>query len=249
MLKTILKTNEVLELFTKDAPEWGVAELASELDIAKSSAHDLMASLAHIGLLCLTDKGRYRLGWRLVTLGQILLATTELRPIALPLMEQLMERYHETIHLALLDKGMVVYLDKLEGTQTIRVAVTSLGTRLYAHCSGLGKVLLACLPGEEVEEIIKKHGMPRFTENTITELPKLREELLKVAEQGYATDIEEIVPDLCCVAAPIHDFQGKVIAAISMSIPAYRFHRAQKEFSTAIMRTGKMISEQLGYYQ
>jgi IclR family KDG regulon transcriptional repressor len=244
MLNTILKASDVLDLFTKETPEWGVAELAAQLGLAKSSAHDLMATLAHIGLLSQTNKCRYRLGWRLVTL----LATTELRAVARPLMEQLKDHYQETIHLALLDKGMVVYLDKLEGTQTIRVALTSLGTRLYPHCSGLGKVLLSSLTCPQVEQIVNEQGLPRFTDNTITELAKLHEELRKVRQQGYATDMEEIVQDLSCVAAPIRDSQGKIIAAISMSIPAYRFHRSQKEFATAIMRTGKMISTQLGYY-
>lgn len=249
MLNTILKASDVLNLFSKECPEWGVADVAAELGIAKSSAFDVIATLAHIGLLNQTDKGRYRLGWRLVTLSETLLATTELRPVARPIMEELMHRYRETVHLALLDKGKVVYIDKLEGNQTIRVELTSLGTRLYAHCSGLGKVLLAHLPWEQVEQIIEDQGMPRFTKNTITELPKLADELKKIAEQGYSVDMEEIVEDLCCVAAPIRDYHGKVIAAISMSIPCYRFHRSQKEFATTIVRTAKMISSKLGYYE
>jgi DNA-binding IclR family transcriptional regulator len=248
MLQTIEKASEVLALFDREHPEWGVREVAEALSLAKSSAHDLLTSLEQVGMLGKNDEGRYRLGWRLVTLSETLLATTELRREARPIMEELADQYRETIHLAVLDDTKVVYVDKLEGKQAVRVELTSLGTRLYAHCSALGKVLLAYQPEENVKRIIKAEGLPRFTANTITDANELEQTLVKVRKQGYATDQEEILPDLCCIGAPIHDHTGHVIAAISMSLPAYRFQRSQAEFRKAVMRTGKLISERLGYY-
>jgi len=248
MLNTIRKAGEVLDLFDRDHPEWGVSEAAQRLGTAKSSTHDLMASLVQIGLLSQTDKGRYRLGWRIVDLSEALLATTTLRTVARPFMKELIDTYQETIHLALLERGKVVYLDKLEGRQAIRVELTGLGVHLYPHCSALGKVLLADLPWEEVKAIIDQQGMPRFTDHTITAEEGLRQELCTVASQGYAFDLEEILPDLCCVGAPIRDYRGRVIAAISMSVPAYRLKRSRDDFRNAIVRSGKMISRQLGYY-
>lgn len=248
MLQTIEKASEVLALFNREHPEWGVREVAEALSLAKSSAHDLLTSLEQVGLLGKNDEGRYRLGWRLVTLSETLLATTELRREARPIMEELADQYRETIHLAVLDDTKVVYVDKLEGKQAVRVELTSLGTRLYAHCSALGKVLLAYEPEENVKRIIKVEGLPRFTASTITDADELEQTLAKVRKQGYATDQEEILPDLCCIGAPIHNHTGHVIAAISMSIPAYRFQRSQIEFRKAVMRTGKLISERLGYY-
>lgn len=248
MLQTIEKASEVLALFNREHAEWGVREVAEALGLAKSSAHDLLTSLEQVGLLGKSDEGRYRLGWRLVTLSETLLATTELRREARPILEELAEQYRETIHLAVLDDTKVVYVDKLEGKQAVRVELTALGTRLYAHCSALGKVLLAYEPEENVKRIIKVEGLPRFTANTITEANELEQTLVKVRKQGYATDQEEILPDLCCIGAPIHDHTGHVVAAISMSLPAYRFQRSQAEFRKAVMRTGKLISERLGYY-
>jgi IclR family KDG regulon transcriptional repressor len=248
MLQTIEKASEVLALFDREHPEWGVREVAKALGLAKSSAHDLLTSLEQVGLLGKNDEGRYRLGWRLVTLSETLLATTELRRAARPIMEELAEQYRETIHLAVLDDTKVVYVDKLEGKQAVRVELTSLGTRLYAHCSALGKVLLAHQPEENVKRIIKVEGLPRFTANTITDAVELEQALARIRRQGYSTDQEEILPDLCCIGAPIHNHTGHVIAAISMSIPAYRFQRSQTEFRKAVMRTGKLISERLGYY-
>lgn len=248
MLQTIEKASEVLALFDREHPDWGVREVAEALGLAKSSAHDLLTSLEQVGLLGKNEEGRYRLGWRLVTLSETLLATTELRREARPIMEELADQYRETIHLAVLDDTKVVYVDKLEGKQAVRVELTALGTRLYAHCSALGKVLLAYQPEENVKRLIKVEGLPRFTANTITDAGELELALAKVRKQGYATDQEEILADLCCIGAPIHDHTGHIIAAISMSLPAYRFHRSQVELRKAMMRTGKLISERLGYY-
>ena len=248
MLQTIEKASEVLALFDRDHTEWGVREVAETLGLAKSSAHDLLTSLAQVGFLGKTEAGRYRLGWRLVALSETLLATTELRREARPIMEELAAQYQETIHLAILDDTKVVYVDKLEGRQAVRVELTSLGTRLYPHCSSLGKVLLAYHPEADVKHIIQTNGLPRFTPNTITDESELEQTLIKVRKQGYAYDLEEILPDLCCVGAPVRNYTGQVIAAISMSIPAYRFQRSQVEFRKAVILSGKMVSERLGYY-
>jgi DNA-binding IclR family transcriptional regulator len=248
MLQTIQKAGELLALYDRDHTEWGVREAASRLKIAKSSAHDLMSSLAELGFLNKTEENRYRLGWRLVTLSETLLATTELRKEARPVMDELAAQYQETIHLAVLDGTQAVYVDKLEGRQAVRVELTSLGARLYAHCSALGKVLLAYTSEEEVKRIIHTAGLPRFTDNTITEEEELLQSLTRIRKQGYAYDMEEVLLELCCVGAPIYNYTGQVIAAISMSVPAYRFRRSQTEYRDAIVRTAKVISERLGYY-
>ena len=248
MLQTIEKASEVLALFDHEHTEWGVREVADRLGLAKSSAHDLLASLAQVGLLGKTEESRYRLGWRLVTLSETLLATTELRREARPVLEELAAQYQETIHLAILDDTKVVYVDKLEGKQAVRVELTSLGTHLYPHCTALGKVLLAYRPEADVRRIIKTNGLQRFTPNTITDEGELEQNLTKIRKQGYAYDLEEILPDLCCVGAPIYNHTGHAIAAISMSIPAYRFQRSHVGFRRAVVRVGKVISERLGYY-
>jgi len=238
MLQTIQKASEVLALYDREHTEWGVREVAEKLKMAKSSAHDLLSSLAQIGFLNKTEDSRYRLGWRLVTMSELLLATTELRQEARPVLEELAAQYRETIHLAVLDDAKAVYLDKLEGKQAVR----------DPHCSALGKVLLAYRPKTEVKRIIKTAGLPRFTPNTITDEEELCQALAKIRKQGYAYDLEEILPDLCCVGAPIYNYTGQVIAAISMSIPAYRFRRSQTEYRDAIVRTAKIVSKRLGYY-
>lgn len=249
MLNTVLKAGQVLDLFDKQNPEWGVSEVATELDIPKSSAHSLLASLAQIGLLRHGEGGRYRLGWKMLNFGQIVIDTTEFRVESRAVMEQLAAQYRETIHLAVLDDGVVVYADKLQGQQAVQVAVTGLGVRLSPHCSAVGKVLLSHQPWPWVRDIMEKQGMPKFTDNTITDVDRFQEELLQVREQGFAYDLEEAVPDLCCVAAPIYDYDSEVVAALSMSIPAYRFERAKKEYRAAVIRACQKISRNLGYME
>ena len=248
VLGTVRKVAQVLDLFSAERPEWGVTEVARALGIPKSTAHALLVTMCRIGLLRKTPECRYRLGWRVLALNRVLLETTEFRAEALPVMQSLVNRYGETVHLAALDDGQVVYVEKLEGTRAVRVAVSRVGARLPAHCSAVGKVLLAFRPWDEVQAIVKAQGLPAFTPRTITSLQQLRAELERVRQQGYAYDLEEVMPELCCVAAPIRNYTGAVVAAMSLSVPAYRFHQYKDEYRRAILQAARQVSENLGYF-
>ncbi len=249
MLGTVQKVGEVLGLFTQERPEWGVSEVAQALGLPKSSAHALMATLTQIGLLHKSSDGRYRLGWRVLALSQVLLSANTWRLEARQAMEALVTRYGETTHLAALEAGRVVYVDKLEGTRAIRVSITRVGAELYAHCSGVGKVLLAFRPWPEVERIVAEKGLPALTPNTITTPDELKTELERVRERGYAYDIEEAMPELCCVAAPIRDYTGEVVAALSLSVPFYRFRERKEIYRDAVLQATAEVSERLGFLQ
>ncbi|AFV77452.1 IclR family transcriptional regulator [Thermus oshimai] len=249
MLGTVQKVGEVLELFTREHPEWGVTEVARALGIPKSSAHALLATLSQIGLLKRGREGRYRLGFRVLALAHVLLSTSSWREEARKAMEELVARFGETTHLAVLECGRVVYVEKLEGTRAVKVATTGIGVELPAHCSAVGKVLLAHRPWEEVLSIVEARGLPALTPNTITTLDELKTELQAVRERGYAYDIEEAVPELCCVAAPIRDHTGEVIAALSLSVPFYRFQERKEEYRRAVLEATRTVSERLGHLE
>jgi IclR family KDG regulon transcriptional repressor len=245
MLTTVAKVGQVLALFTSKRPEWGVSEVAGSLGVPKSTAHALLSTMATIGLLKRRSRGRYRLGWRLLTLSQILMETSDFRHEARRWMEELVAEFGETVHLAALELGRVVYVEKMAGTRAVRVDVTSVGVELPAHCSGVGKMLLSDLPWEKVLEIIGRHGMIAYTPNTITEPEELRRELERARERGYAYDIEEVVPELCCTAAPIRGFGGQVIAAMSLSVPAYRFEEYREMYTRALVEATNNVSDRL----
>jgi IclR family KDG regulon transcriptional repressor len=247
MLNTVSKAGKILNLFSFKQPEWGVSEIAKLLDISKSTASEVMATLAEAGLLTRTRSGRYRLGWRLFELSQVLLDNTDFCTVARLAMQELVERWGETTHLAVLEGAHVVYVEKLQATPAVQILLSRVGARLPAHCSGVGKVLLAHQDWQHVAELMQEQELRVFTPNTITNLDALASELARVRAQGYAFDHEEVALGLCCVAAPIYDLEGRAIAAISMSIPAYRFYPQQDNYTSIILKTAAHISNNLGY--
>ena len=247
MLQTIDKAGQVLDLFTPERAEWGVSEVAKQLGFPKSGAHAVISSLASNGLLRRTRRGRYKLGWRVMSMNQILLDSTDFRPEARRAMEYLVDRFGETMHLAALQGAEAIYLDKVQSSRGTIVNITGLGNRLHAHGSGVGKVLLADLQWEEASEILAEHGIPALTPNTITTQERFHIELEEVRKKGYACDCEETVPGLCCVAAPVRDRTGEVVAAMSFSVPAYRFEQGEERYRAAIVETAREVSRNIGY--
>src|ERR687885_1827948 len=246
MSQTIKKVTQILDLFSLERPEWGVSEVARALELPKSTTSELMSTLANQRLLSRSVKGRYRLGWRLFELSQTLLDTTEFRIEARRVMEELVRRWRETVHLAVLDGVQAVYIEKLQPTPAVKIQITRAGARLPAHCSGVGKVLLAHSDWEYVAELLGDQGIPALTSNTITSLDDLAEELERVRERGCAYDLEETLVGLCCAAAPIYSSDGKVNAAVSFSVPAYRFRPRQDEYTEAIRDAARRISKGAG---
>jgi IclR family KDG regulon transcriptional repressor len=248
MSSSMQKAVKALSLFTTEKPEWSVSELAEEMGLPKSSVSELLIGLATEGLLRKLRAGHYRLGWRLVELGQNLLRTTDFRNEAREVMHDMVRSWGETMHLAVLEAGQVMYLESLQATQGIQIVISVVGGRLPAHCTSIGKVLLAHLPRVEVAQIVEKQGMRAFTTNTVTTLEALSDQLDEVRRVGYAFDIEEVCFGMCCVGAPVYNFDGKVVAALSFSIPTHRFHPNRGRYTKAIVESAQFTSERLGYY-
>lgn len=244
-LQTVQRIGPILDLFTIDRPEWGVSEVAAKIGVPRSSAHALLSSLVETGLLQSRSRGRYRIGWRIVELSQTLNGTVDVRSCAAPVIQALSEKYSETTHLAVMERYRVLYVDKVLGTHIINVAGARVGAHLDAHCSAVGKVLMAyCDPGE-VERNITNKPLRRLTPTTITNPAALAQELRGVRSAGCAFDAGEAVTEVHCVAAPVRDDMGVVVAAVSMSVPVSRFVPAQREFKNAVIAAGNEISRQL----
>jgi IclR family KDG regulon transcriptional repressor len=139
-----------------------------------------------------------------------------------------------------------VYPEKVQPSPAVKILVSRTGSRLRAHCSGVGKVLLAHRDWEEVSAQLLERGMPALTPNTITTLEGLGEELERVRDRGYAHEVEEIIPGVRCAAAPIRDYPGEVAAATSPSAPACRFHPGVEELTSAIVEATRHVSEAIG---
>jgi DNA-binding IclR family transcriptional regulator len=188
---------------------------------------------------------RYRLGMGLVQLGQMRLEAIDLRPIAAPHMRALMERTRETVHLGVLEAGRMIYVDKVEGPRALRLT-SQLGRATYAHCTALGKALLAEETADRVAALVRGH-LPRLTRKTICSLPELTAHLARVRAQGYAVDDEEEDVGVRCVGSPIRG-AGGAIAAISVSGPAVHMpmSRIRREIGPLVREAATRISATLG---
>jgi DNA-binding IclR family transcriptional regulator len=166
---------------------------------------------------------------------------------ARPHLERLAAAAGETAHLCILDDGEVLYLEKVEPTRTVRVP-SSVGQRNPAHCTAVGKALLAHLPEAEVDVVIRRRGLKSFTPNTITSPTLLKRELKAVRERGYAVDDEEIDEGLRCIGAPVRDASGRVVASMSIAGPAFRIGKGKiPPLANLVMSVADRLSREIGY--
>ena len=135
MLLTIDSAGQVLSMFTSEDPERGVTEVAVAIGVSKSKAHALLASLTTVGLLRRTERGRYRVGWRVLSLNRVLAETTDFHRHARPVLLTLGHKFGEVVHLGTLDDGKIVYVDRVKGTSAVQIDASALGSRLNAHCT------------------------------------------------------------------------------------------------------------------
>ncbi len=254
LVQTIERASLILDILGTRPQGLSIGELSKKTGFPKGTTHRLLTSLAYFDYVrqdAMTKN--YQLGFKLVELGNRLLSQLDFRTEAHPYLIELAERTRETVHMVILDRNEALYVDKVDAGQHaggLRMA-SMLGSRIPTHCSAVGKVMLAFLSEEKLVEIVSDKGLPRRTENTITDIEELKAHLQHIREQGYALDDEENEKGIKCVAAPIRDQSGKVIAAISISVPGIRI-RIDTLLTTLkdqITATAVKISKKLGYYR
>jgi IclR family acetate operon transcriptional repressor len=236
----------VLKAFTSQTREWGVSDLARHLAIAKSTTHRLLATLADEGLLEQdVETGRYRLGLAVFDLAAAV-QSVDLHEAALPAMTELRNRTGETVQVAVLDGREVVYVERLDSPNTLRLFL-EVGRRNWAHCTGCGKALLAFSPPELVERLLRNWRLPTRTSYTITDKVALRADLAATRQRGYATNRRESEVGVISVAAPIRSASGRTVAALSVAGPAERLEPIELQVAHATMESAAAISRRLGH--
>ncbi len=247
-IKVLDKSLSVLELLLQKGSSMNMTELSEKLGFYPSTTHRILDTLKHWGYVeqdSYTQK--YQLGLKALELGMAKLHQMDLVREATPYLKELVNQCNETVHLGVLEEEEVLYLAKEESSQTIRM-ISYLGKRAPLYCTALGKVLLAYLSTEERKKILGEKVLPRLTENTITDKGELKKELNRIKKQGFALDREENEKNIYCIAAPIRNYQGEVIAAISISSPIFRVDKnVQNNLNEALIETSKKISKRLGY--
>jgi len=252
LVQSIERASLILDILGQSSQGISVKELSAKVGLPKGTTHRLLSSLAYFGYVQQDSKTRhYSLGFKLVELGNCLLNQLDLRTEAKPFLADLAKRTQETVHLVILDQNEVIYIDKVESNDNpsgLRMA-SRVGSRNPAHSCAVGKVFLAHFSEEELDEFIKGTGLPKMTENTISDPIRLKEHLKLVRSQGYVVDDEENEKGIRCVAAPIHNEIGRVIAAISISGPAIRItiKKIQEALKNEVIDSALKISRKLGF--
>jgi len=208
----------VLGSFSKDRPEQTLGEIQQATGLASATAHRLAAELVEWGALERVSRGRYRVGIRLWQVGSLAPRARDLRDVALPFLQDLLEVTGEVVHLVVLDEDKALYIERLMSRPEVHVR-SRVARRLPLHATGPGKVLLAHSPAGYVEEILAA-GLPRQASGTITEPGALRRVLADIRRTGYCLSRDEMTDGAASVAAPVRGGDGEVIAAISVVVPS-----------------------------
>ena len=246
-IKSIDKVLDLLEFLSINEQETGITEINKKLHMGLSTVHRILTTLKSRGYVIQNQQTtKYRLGIKLFGLGYAVKSTKRLVEITKSYLKQLSQSTNETANLAILEGKEVIYIAKIESPEILTTNI-KIGTRLPAHCTSLGKVLLASISNWEFEGLYKNdEPLPSLTSNSITSLEELKKHLKKVKIQGYAVDREEYKIGINCVSVPIFSRNGEVIAAISITGPASRFTIDEiKEVKDELMNVSKEISNQL----
>ena len=246
-LSSVANSIRLTKAFSEDEYEMGISALANRLGLAKSTVHRLATTLVEYDILEQNrETGKYRLGLALFELGTLVRRKMDVMSEAQGQIHALADLTGETVQLAILDHLSVLYIRIRESRQAVRMS-SGLGSRAPAHCTSVGKALLAYQPAEIVEGVIA-NGLKRYTANTITDPGKLQEELATVRQKGFAIDDEEIEDGLRCVAAPIRNHSGRVVAAISVAAPVQRMTKKNVQTTVpSVVAAADGISRRLGY--
>jgi len=247
-ISTLSRTLKILEAFDTNTPALRLTDIAEKVKLHKSTVYRLLSFLVSQNYLLFEESTkRYRLGYKFLTLASVVLSHLDLTDIARPIMRELVEETNQTANLAILDRDAVIYIAKVEPSSSIRIS-TRIGARVPAYCTALGKVLLANMPQDNLNGYLSALKLSRFTKATIINKNKLKQELKKIRETGFALDHEEFLDGLVCVAYPIFDYKNEAVAALSISGPVTVFKEEQiTEWTKLLKLSSQRISEQLGY--
>lgn len=246
-LSSVQNALKILSCFSFEQTEKRVTQIAKELDIAKSTASRLLSTLASEGFVKKNDETqKYSLGTKILTLYSILVSNREVVKEAKPILEQLAIDTSESVQLAEIEGKNVVYIDHIKSTYPIQIT-SHIGLVYPVHCTSSGKVLLAHQEQHIIKEILK-NKLEKYSPATITDPKILIKEFEEIRKQGFCYIENEFIEGIVSIAAPIFDYDEKVIAAVSLAGPIQRIStdKAQRNINK-VVEAAKQISIKMGY--
>jgi len=242
LVKSATRTLDLLELIVKSSKAPNFTAIQESMDIPKSSLSYLLQELVNRDYLQYDpDRRVYSTGLKLIEMSASCINNTNISKEIWLGIKKLSEDLGQTAHAGVLDGRFIVYISKCQGIKDVSV-VTTIGFRIPAHATAIGKMLLSSLSADEVEERQNNVNLERYTENTIVSYEQLVDELKQISENGYAIDNQEIIPGGICIAAPVYDKNHKMIVAISVTMPAVN---ANHQFLQETIRKVKQVADNI----
>lgn len=250
MVQSIDRAVSLLRAFSTDEPELGVGELSRRVDLPKSTVYRLLSSLEENGLIRQNpESGRYGLGVDLISLSNRVLAYADLQRAARPHLRTLADTLQETVNLSILDGDQVFNLEQFVSGDRLIMRVGWVGRRMPAYAVSSGRAIMAFLPQQEIGKILGG-DLSAITPHTHTDLEEIQRLLEQVRKQRYCATFEELEIGLHAISAPIRDHNGRVIASVSVSGPAYRLTAKRiHNIAPQVIHTADCVSYDLGYTQ
>jgi len=251
IMNTVEKTLVILEAFLNEEQEIGLSRLADLTGLNISIVHRIISTLVKKGYIIQPfPRAKYSLGPKLLKFGSLTISRVKIRNIALPFMKKLNREINECVNLAILDSDEAVYIECVEPDESnykLRI-FTQLGARVPLYCTGVGKVLLAYMTEKEWEQYFSERDLSHRTPNTITDYKQFEKELLYIKQDGFSVDNEEMELGVRCIAAPVRDHNGNVVATVSISGPTTRLTTPKiRQFESMIKDCASDISHAMGY--
>ncbi|AYG79030.1 Transcriptional regulator KdgR [Streptomyces hundungensis] len=249
LVPAVTRALDVLELFLESEGPLSAPDVTRRLQLPRTTVHELLTTLAARSYLAPVPEqpGRYRLGVRTHQLGSRYAEQLDLAAEGQQVAREVAETCDETVHVAILEDTDVIYIAKVDSTHAVRM-VSAAGRRLPAHCTSVGKMLLAALPEAELDARLEGRELPAMTPDSITDPAALRAALAEIRARGTAVEHRESNPDVSCVAAPVRDGTGRVVAALSISVPMIRWSgERESELAELAQKGAGDLSVRLGH--
>ncbi len=252
IIPSVKRAFDILDLFFGGTESLSKPEIAARLGLARTTVHEQVQTLLACGYLETSDNqpNRYTLGFRVFELGNVFASRIDPSQECLRAAREVSKSCDETVQMAIRDGMDVVFIIRVDSSRILRL-VSAVGSRLPAHCTGVGKMLLSCLSDQELAALYRnKTRLSGMTVNSIGSVKRLMTELSEVRQNGYAYDDCESNEDARCVAAPVYDHTGSAYAAMSITVPATRMDPVRKSELVDVVRSGaKKLSRRLGWVQ
>ena len=243
-IQVIERMMDLLDSLARAQDPVNLKRLANVTGLHPSTAHRILNMLVEFRMVDRVEPGTYRLGIRLLELGNLVKSRINLRQEALPYMQQLHQELHETVNLSVRQGDEMVYVERIHSDRSAMRIVHLIGTRAALHITAAGKLFLLEDGADKVREYATRTGLPVFTRNTIKDTAALTRELERIRKLGFAFDNEEAEKGVSCIGAGIHDDEGKLVAGLSLSAPS---NRLDKAWGARVKESADAISRALGY--